>query len=167
MKIVKLFIIHGKEAVDGVIKDGSITEIEGDNWQENHIISLCYYLKDHYKDQPLLQQITYTHQIEGACVLFAKHGDVIFLNRTMIYHQSLEKSGTFIMPDDLTPAQQESLLLMKEMLKDFQRINICYDIEIEDGIINNAWLDSGYAKDATKVIDTYLQQQASKGKTIK
>ncbi len=149
--MLKMIIVHGKNPMDKEDLEGKCTFLTTDE-EEQHIVTLIGFLKDHYKDDPNLQQLKYTHPIQTAAYVFTRLGDIVFLDTS-----NKIKRGTFMMPEEMTSKQQEAFLGLKEVLKNYQDIRIDYDIVYDQGIFDSKTLRSNL-ENVTSVIDRYIDK---------
>ncbi len=149
-----MIIVHGPNPMDGVDMEGKCTFLTVEK-EEQHIVTLIGFLKDHYKNDPNLQQLKYTHPIQTASYVFTRLGDAVFLDTS----KPNRKQGTFMMPESMTEKQTQAFLSLKNTLHDYQDLRIDYDIIYDQGFFDAKTLQ-GQGLEATKVLATYVEKRA-------
>ena len=166
IKMLKIAIIHVEISLDGKNMNGQIIFLSTDDVKEEHIVTLVYFLKTHYLDDPNLQKLTYLYPIQTASYVFTRLGDIMFLDTTGANPRSNDSSGTFMMPDHITDAQKEALHQFKQYIINYTDVRIDYQISYQDGIFDSLTL-RGHGENAANVIDNYLRKIDEKDIIVK
>ncbi len=160
----KLAFIYGADDEKRNIKDGEIEMIgNAHDEDELHIKSLLDYSKEKYSDIEVFKRLTIKHTPDVAGYFFTLFGHIIFFNTTKNI-EKYGKTGIFMMPKIISEKQRESLKDFIEILDEYS-INICYDLELVDGILEAKELHSVNKENSIKLLNTYLQKENKVNKT--
>lgn len=164
----KISLIYGQDDVNHNMKDGKI-DCFGNmkDMDEMHIINYIDVIKKHFSDVKLLGKITWHHSPEVPAFFFSKLFNICsFMNTTKDIKRH-GKTGVFVMPDELTERQIQSLLLLTKNIEDF-KIQICYNLELNEGIIESKIISNNGIDKKTpyELMSHYIENIHVKGKNL-
>lgn len=162
----KIAFIYGITDEDRKTSDGQL-EFWGDNNAENlHSTCLLEFIEEKYSDLKIFKKLNYKHKPETISYFISKvcH-HVVFLNTTKD-EKRYGKTGVFILPENLSDNQEETILSFCDFIFDY-KINLCYDFIINDGLLESKQLSSNDNKTPKFVMESYLNQiHGAKRKTL-
>ena len=122
----KLAIIH---------PDGSI-KLLGDKHDEDelHVACMLDYASEKYPEASIFQKLNIRHRPLDVAYFYTLLGDIIITNNTS-QEKKYGKTGTVFMPNEITEMQKESLYEFAPFMDNYV-VDILYDMEIKDGIID-------------------------------
>lgn len=131
--------------------------------EDFHIICFREFCKSHFLDIKAFQNLSYRSSIDVVSYFLSQvMGHVVFLNTT----KDIEKygySGMFVMPPELTDAQEKLVISFTEELASFQ-IVINYDMVLNDGIIDTKIKQVTSEFDVKKFMEDFIEAQYKNGK---
>lgn len=158
----KIAIIYGTTDEQRNIKEGNIEKI-GDINDPYLLHSSCLldFARTKYPDIKIFQKLTYRSSPETIGYFFAQLGHILFLNTT----KKGNKTGLFIMPDNITERQKNTLYNFAEHLAGFT-VGIFYDLNLISGIVDGRELYQSTIKNETisSLLDTYFSPSEDKEK---
>lgn len=157
----KIALIYGDNFIEQGKEEGRIEycgEIENDSL---HVVSLLNFAKDNFPEIPVFQQLSIRHQPEVVAYFLTRLGIIVFFNMTKYDDNHMKKygrNGMFMMPDELTPKQEEALKEFSESINNF-KCSINYDLTIDTGILDSKIIQSLNHETSNDIIDIYLQRK--------
>lgn len=157
----KVYIIHGKE--NPYLKvDGSIDALGDCN--DSYLLHssvLLDFAKKNYKDAKIFEKLTYKHNPELISYFYTKYGDIIVLNtsRDEDVKSNRKISLILLMPNDVS-GKQKSVLY--DVLSNFDGYNveIIYDLDIVDGLLDGKELALERGKSYIDLLDSYFNNSS-------
>lgn len=165
----KIAMIYGEDSIEHQTQDGQI-EYFGNALDENtlHITTFVDdIIAKKYSDVNLLKKITWRHQPEVPAFFLSKmFNHSIFLNTTSDI-EKYGKTGMFILSDQLSDKQQESLLAFCKTIHDYN-IKICYQLELNEGLIDSRNFGNDGVEKHTplELMEYYLENVYQKEKRL-
>lgn len=160
----KIAFIHGDNFKDKGLIDGKF-EVCGENSKDSlHVMNLLDYANLNFPEVSIFQKLSIRHQPEVISYFMTKLGIIVFLNMTKYDDEHLRKygrSGMFMLPDELTDKQKESLIEFAKSIENFD-IMINYDLSIDTGILDSKTIQGFNHETPQELIDIYLKRVNSK-----
>ena len=153
----KVYIIHGKE--NPYLKiDGSIDALGDCN--DNYLLhseALLDYAKKNYTNAKIFEKLTYKHNPELISFFYTRYGDIVILNTFREEDIKLNRKISLIllMPNDVSD-KQKSVLYNVISNFDGYNIEILYDLDIVDGLLDGKDLSLERGKSCTDLLDIYF-----------
>ena len=158
----KIVIIYGATDEQRNIKEGNIEKI-GDINDPYLLHSSCLldFARTKYPNIKIFQKLTYRSSPETIGYFLAQLGHIIFLNTT----KKSNKTGLFIMPDNITTKQKDTIYNFSEQLTGF-KVGIFYDLDLISGIVDGKELYQSTIKNETisNLLDMYFSKTEDKEK---
>ena len=162
----KIAFIHSDKFEHKNLNDGQIV-YHGKMIEDSfHVINLLEYARNNFSDVSVFNQLTIRHQPEIISYFLSKLGIIVFLNMTKYDDKNLKKygrSGMFMMPDELTDKQVESLKQFAETIPNFS-VFINYDFNLDTGLLDAKSLHGFDKETPRELIDIYLERYKNKAK---
>ena len=165
----KIAFINGNNFEDRNLVDGQIDyfgEIGNDTL---HIMNLLEYAKNNFSDIPVFNQLTIRHQPEVVAYFLTRIGIIVFFNMTRYDENHLKKygrNGMFMLPDELTDKQIESLKEFTENISNFS-ISVNYDLNIDTGILDSKSIQGFNNETPKEIVNIYLERKKENTTEIK
>lgn len=156
----KIAFIHGDNYIEKGLLDGQIEFCGKYDKDSLHVINLLDYAKEKFSEETIFEKLTSRHQPEVISYFLAKMGIIVFLNMTKYDEEHLrkyKKSGMFLMPDELTEKQKESLISFCSRISDFNII-INYDLTIDMGLLDSKTIMGFNHETPLELINTYFER---------
>lgn len=151
----KFAIIYGKDDSERDIQAGKIEKYGNIELGDlNHIDYLLEYIDNKFSDVDMFKALNNRHTPEIAAFLISRLGHVVFLNATK-NAKRYGKTGIFIMPDEITEKQKETIYSFYEEIKDFS-VTIIYNLKITDGFLDGVNLAPVNKEDSKKLLDSFF-----------
>lgn len=157
----KIALIYGDDFINKGKEDGEIDycgEIDSDSL---HVVSLLNYAKENFPEIQVFQQLSIRHQPEVVAYFLTQLGIIVFFNMTKYDDTHIKRygrNGMFMMPDQLTPKQTESLKEFSKSINDFKCL-INYDLTIDSGILDSKIIQSLNHETSNEIVDIYLERK--------
>ncbi len=157
---LKIALIYGKSNVDESNKDGNLELIAKDTYDTAHYFYMKEFLKNHFIDQPSIQNIISKHDINSIFFEIQKLGHIAFAENTSVdtYH-----SGLLYIPKSITANQKETLKqFQKQLGKENYNITVLFNLfRSEEGIIMGNQLTSN-----CNILDNFIENTDNDNKKI-
>lgn len=153
----KIAFIYGITDEQRKTEEGKL-EFYGENIENSfHSAYLVEFIQEKYSDFKVFQNLNHRHQPEMIAYLLSRvcH-HIVFLNTTKDV-EKYGKTGTFIMPEDNSDKQWETLFLFCDSIPDY-RISINYDITLVDGLLDSKSLSSTENSTPRSLMESYFQK---------
>lgn len=157
----KIALIYGNNFVEKGIEEGKIDYCGEMGSDSLHVVSLLNYAKEKFSEIPVFQQLSIRHQPEVIAYFLTRLGIIVFFNMTKYDENHIKKygrNGMFMMPDELTPKQEESLKEFTKSINDF-KCSINYDLTIDTGILDSKIIQSLNHETSNEIVDIYLERK--------
>lgn len=153
----KIAFIYGVTDEQRKTEDGEL-KFYGENIEDSfHSVYLVEFIQEKYPDFKMFQKLNYKHQPEMIAYLLSRvcH-HIVFLNTTKDV-EKYGKTGTFIMPKDISEKQWETLFLFCDSIPDYQ-VTINYDIVLVDGLLDSKSLSSTENSNPRSLMESYFRK---------
>lgn len=124
MEVIKIAVIHN---------DGKIDYVTSDVLSDAHHISLMLdYVKEHYKDDNYLNSCDIHVAVNKIAMYLCSKGEIVYIDTTTYKKDVLTRHGKrciFLMPKVLKEIQMYNLFKLKDMISDFNEVQIWYNIK--------------------------------------
>ena len=164
----KIAFIYGKEKYEKGILEGQVEKLGDIRDEIRHAVLLIDFAHEKYPEVSVFQKLNSRHIPEVISFFYGKcFNHIVFLNTTSFKRDGIishGKKGTLILPDNISSTQLESLKHFLEEIDDYS-INILYDLEIVDGLLDGKELTSVSHDSPTDLLDKYLKRR-EKPKTV-
>ncbi len=160
----KITFIHGNQFENKHLLDGEIENCGICDEDSLHIVNLVNYAQKTFPEFSLFQKLTIRHQPEVISYFLTRLGIIVFLNMTRYDEKNLRtygKMGTFLLPDELTEKQVESLKKFAESISDFD-VSINYNLSIDSGILDSKMIQSHNHETPLELVEIYLNRTKTK-----
>ena len=164
MEHYKITFIHGDQFENKGLFDGLIENYGIYGEDSLHIANLTEYANKMFPEYSVFKQSTIRHQPEVASYLFTQLGIIVFLNMTRYDEKNLQKygkMGTFLLPDELTKKQEESLKEFAKTISDFD-VSLNYDLFIDNGLLDSKMIQSSNHESPLELVNVYLNRKKNK-----
>lgn len=168
MSDYKISFIHGNNFLEKGLLDGSIEFCGETTIDSLHVVNLLNYANQKFPEVSIFNQLSIRHQPEVVSYFLTKLGIVVFLNMTKYDSEHLNKygkMGMFLLPDELTDKQRESLISFAESISEFE-VSINYDLSIEMGILDSKSIQGFNHETPKELFDIYFQRINKKDSNI-
>lgn len=164
----KIALIYDHDDINKGFTDGQI-EFYGNMEQDSlHIAYLLDYARSKFPEIPIFQQLTLRHQPEVAAYFLTRLGMIVFLNMTKYDPEHLKKygkMGMLMLPDQMTPAQIESLKQFVADIQDFD-ISIHYNLSIDMGMLDAKTIIGLNHETPMELMNLYFERVSEKNRNI-
>lgn len=131
---LKIAFIYGKNAVDGVNKDGQIEKIYKDEIDTAHYFYMKEFLETHFLDSKTLQNLKDKHDVNSIFFEIQQLGHIVFAENTSTPNL---KTGLLYIPTSISDKQCHSLDLFRQKLaKENYTVTLLSNLfRTEDGVL--------------------------------
>lgn len=120
-----------------------------------HSVCLLEFALKKYPDVSIFKRLNNRHTPEIISYFYTLLGNAVFLNTTK-EEEKYGKTGFFMLPNDMTEEQQESILLFSKSIKGFST-TIFYDLKLVDGMIDEKALSSMEPECSEELLRAYFE----------
>lgn len=158
----KIVFICGYEKLDKNITEGKIIGVGNINDDYFHATTLLNFAKDNYPDVSIFNNLNNRHRPETIAYFYTSiFNHIVFLNISSNRKNEIQKAGVFLIPDNITDKQKESLYKFTDEINDYT-IGIHYNLKFEDGMVKDEAISSTYDETPRELFDKLFDIQNKK-----
>ncbi len=149
----KIVFIYGDEKLEKGIIEGKIEGVGDINDDYFHATTLINFAKEKYPEVKAFNSLNNRHRPETVSYFYtAFFNHIVFLNISSVRNNVLQKRGVFLMPNDITERQKQSLYEFSDEISDYE-VGIYYDLELKDGVLDEKGISSTSNETPRQLID--------------
>ena len=158
-------VVISNGTTDGNLSDGEILEYGKKEEYDKHVPCLIDFCKDYYPEISIFKKLTVRHTPQVFAYFLQDLGNIIFLNTTTDSSiKKYGKTGMFVLTENLTENQKESLQVFAKDIDEY-RVSIIYNLELVDGMVGGSELHACSNEDKPiSMINAALNSMNSKEK---
>ena len=166
---IKIVFIYGKEKLELGIIEGKIDKVGHINDGRIHASYLLEFASNNYPEVDIFKRLNIRHEPEVISLFYTQYfNHIVFLNTTSFNSEGKithGKTGTFLLPNDISLKQKESLYEFLNMIDDYS-VTILYNVDIVDGIFDGKEIRPISGITPSSLFDKYFQMTNNTSKTI-
>lgn len=158
----KIVFICGEEKLDKGITDGKIIYVGDINDDYFHSTTLLNFAKENYPEVNAFTNLNRNHMPTTIAYFYTALFDhIVFLNISSTKDDKIQRRGSFLIPNSITEKQKESLYLFLDEINDYE-IGIHYNLELNDGMIDEASISSARNETPRELFDKFFDREKAK-----
>ena len=152
----KIVFIYGDEKLEKGIIEGKIERVGDINDDCFHATTLINFAEKNYPEVSIFNSLNNRHRPETISYFYtAFFNHIVFLNISSARNNVLQKKGVFLIPNDITEKQEQSLYEFADEISDYE-VGIYYDLKLEDGVLDEKGISSTSNETPSQLIDKFL-----------
>ena len=160
----KIVFIYGDEKLDKNITEGKIEKVGTIDDDYFHATTLLNFAKEKYPEVNIFNSLNNRHRPETIAYFYTSlFNHIVFLNISSNKKNELQKAGVFLIPNNITEKQKESLYKFNEEIKDYT-IGIHYNLKFEDGYVKDEAISSTYDETPRELFEKLFEKNNTKVK---
>lgn len=146
-----------------ILDNGQVKRFGDSKSEDYHVACMLDAARNMYPDSQIFEMLNEKHLPTTIAYYLTEMGNIVFLNLTHYKREGLTKygkSGMFMIPDEITQSQLESLRNFEKEIVGFD-VTIRTDLRIEDGFLETKTLSGMMGS-----LDDKLVELISKNTTV-
>lgn len=158
----KIVFICGNEKLDKGITDGKTIYVGDINDDYFHSTTLLNFAKENYPEVNIFANLNRNHMPTTIAYFYTSiFNHIVFLNISSNRKNEIQKRGSFLMPNNITEKQKESLYQFLDEIRDYE-IGIHYNLELNDGTIDDVSISSTRNETPRELFDKFFDREKVK-----
>ena len=158
----KIVFICGNEKLEKGITNGKDIYIGDINDGFFHVTTLLNFAKENYPEMIMKYNLNNNHSpLTIACLYTIEYKHIVFLNISSTKDNEIQKRGSFLIPNEITDEQKKNLYQFADEISDYE-IGIHYNLELNDGMIDDASISSTRNETPRELFDKFFDREKAK-----